>query len=99
MGSGVIFFPMTRAGKAYDAPSAVSVREQQTQRAGPPPAAATRKRTRADGHPLLARCRRPAVPVGASLLVDFISVSVSDQAITALRVIGNPEKLRHLARP
>jgi RNA polymerase sigma-70 factor, ECF subfamily len=30
--------------------------------------------------------------------VVFIGVSIGDQAITALRVIGNPEKLRHLAR-
>jgi RNA polymerase sigma-70 factor, ECF subfamily len=31
--------------------------------------------------------------------VVFIGVSMSEQAITALRVIGNPEKLRHLALP
>jgi RNA polymerase sigma-70 factor (ECF subfamily) len=30
--------------------------------------------------------------------VVFIGVSLNDQAITAVRAIGNPEKLRHLAR-
>ncbi|HEY7982989.1 MAG TPA: RNA polymerase sigma-70 factor [Ktedonobacterales bacterium] len=42
----------------------------------------------------------PAIVVRvAGQPVVFISVTMRDQAITALRVIGNPEKLRHLARP